>query len=68
MAKKSHIFQILLTISTKQKHLELGYSSGQGLLQTVITRSSIVQYLRSFSPNNEVASKWCRFGVFFRGF
>ena len=31
---------------------------------SVVTRSSFIQYLRCFSPDNKATSKWCRYGVF----
>ena len=68
--QKSHIFLILLTIATKQKHLKaynLAILVDKAFFQLfVVTRSSLVQYLRCSSPNNEATSKWRRFLCFWR--
>ena len=59
--QKSHIFQIILT-TTKQKLLEtynLAILVDKAFCQLcVVTRNSLVQYLRCSSPNNEATSKW----------
>ena len=69
--QKSLTFQILLTISTKQKHLELETTQAIPVVKafcqlSVLTRSSFIHYLRCSSLNNGAISKWHCFSIFLR--
>ena len=65
--QESHLFPILLTIATKQKHLQpynLAILVEKAFFKLfVVTKSSLIQYLRCFSPNNEAILGWRRFFV-----